>query len=122
MALFSPRATGNHYEALAKTYLLRQGLTFIEQNFHVRRGEIDLIFRHNDTIVFVEVKYRKSPHFGHAAEMVTRSKMNKLWLAAQHWLRQHHYNSEQIAFRFDVIAIHQQGQDIEWIQNVITQG
>ncbi len=57
MGLFSRRAIGNQYESLAKEYLQRQGLRFIEANFTTKVGEIDLIFKEAQTIVFVEVKY-----------------------------------------------------------------
>ncbi|NLS12307.1 YraN family protein [Vibrio sp. SM6] len=116
------RAIGLHYENLAKAYLQRQGLRFIAQNYQIRRGELDLIFRHRETLVFVEVKYRRNAQFGHAAEMVSATKQRRLWIAAQHWLRQNNYNSEHTSIRFDVIAIHQQGDQLEWFQNIITQG
>lgn len=65
------REVGSHYETLARDYLTRQGYRFITANFNTRLGEIDLIMKDGHTFVFVEVKYRKHSHYGHAAEMVT---------------------------------------------------
>ncbi|MDF2153307.1 YraN family protein [Vibrio sp. CAU 1672] len=122
MGLFSRRHIGNHYEALAKRYLQRQGLKFVAQNFQTRVGEIDLIFRHGETIVFIEVKYRKSDHFGTAAEMVTPSKMRKMVKTAHVWLSQQHISENMVDYRFDVVAIQDQGRDINWIPNAISEG
>ncbi|ARV71651.1 YraN family protein [Vibrio campbellii] len=122
MGLFSKRQIGNQYETLAKQYLQRQGLRFLDQNFLTKFGEIDLIFQQGETIVFVEVKYRKNDSFGSAAEMVTRAKMRKLVKTAQIWLSQQKRSAYNIDYRFDVVAIHDSGRDINWIQNAISEG
>jgi putative endonuclease len=122
VGLFSQRQIGNQYETLAKQYLQRQGLHFLDQNFLTKVGEIDLIFQQGETIVFVEVKYRKNDKFGSAAEMVTRTKMRKLVKTAQIWLSQKRRAAQNIDYRFDVIAIHDNGRDINWIQNAISEG
>ncbi len=122
MALFSKRQIGNQYETLAKQFLLRQGLRFIDQNFLTKVGEIDLIFQQDETIVFVEVKYRSNDRFGSAAEMVTYTKMRKLVKTAQIWLSHQKHLRHNIDYRFDVIAIHDSGRDINWIQNAISEG
>lgn len=121
MTLFSKRAIGNRYEALANTFLKRQGLTLIECNFTTKFGEIDLIMRDQHTVVFVEVKYRKDNHFGHAAEFVTRSKRQKLVKTALVWMSRQNRSPHSTDFRFDVVAIHKNGTDINWIKNAITQ-
>lgn len=122
MGLFSKRQIGNQYETLAKQYLQRQGLRLLDQNFLTKVGEIDLIFQQGETIVFVEVKYRKNDSFGSAAEMVTRAKMRKLVKTAQIWLSQQKRSAYNIDYRFDVVAIHDSGRDINWIQNAISEG
>ncbi|AUI85277.1 YraN family protein [Vibrio azureus] len=122
MGLFSKRQIGNQYEALAKHYLQRQGLHFLTQNFLTKTGEIDLIFQQGKTIVFVEVKYRKNDHFGSAAEMVTPTKMRKLVKTAHIWLSKNKYDIHHADYRFDVVAIHNNGDDINWIQNAISEG
>ncbi|MDE1220938.1 YraN family protein [Vibrio aestuarianus] len=122
VVLFSRRALGQHYETTAKQYLQRCGLSFIEQNFTTKTGEIDLIMREKETLIFVEVKYRKNQNHGHAAEMVTAAKMTKLVKTANLWLLKHGLSPYDADFRFDVIAIHHNDQHIEWIKNAITQG
>ena len=116
------KTIGNQYEALAKRYLEHQGLRFIEQNFSTKCGEIDLIMKDRQTIVFVEVKYRKQTHFGHAAEFVTRKKIQKLTRTAYLWLSKNGLSPHTTDFRFDVVAIHQRGDHIDWIKNAVTQG
>ncbi|WP_197475446.1 YraN family protein, partial [Grimontia celer] len=69
-----------------------------------------------------EVKYRQSTQYGLAQEMVTPSKARKLQKAATLWLLQNGLSPYDTDFRFDVVAIHQQGNDINWIMNAITQG
>ncbi|WP_440889759.1 YraN family protein [Vibrio sp. WZ-1] len=122
MGLFSKRQIGNQYETLAKQYLQSQGLRFIDQNFLTKVGEIDLIFQQGETIVFVEVKYRKNDSFGSAAEMVTSAKMRRLVKTANLWLLKRHLSAHTTDYRFDVIAIHNSGADINWIQNAISEG
>ncbi len=122
MKLFNRRATGQAYEAAAEKYLQGCGLVIIERNFQVRGGELDLIMRDDNTIVFVEVRYRQSQQYGHAAETVTPTKMKKLVKAANLWLMKQGLSVYSTDFRFDLVAIHQQGKQIEWIKNVITQG
>ncbi len=122
MPLFNRRAQGQLYEAAAEKYLQGCGLVIIERNFQVRGGELDLIMRDGDTTVFVEVRYRQSQQYGHAAETVTPTKMNKLVKAANLWLMKQGLSVHSTDFRFDLVAIHQQGKQIEWIKNVINQG
>lgn len=116
------RSKGEHYESTAKAYLLDCGLSFIERNFHAKTGEIDLIMQDHDTIVFVEVRYRAQQNYGHAAETVTVQKQNKLIRTASVWLQNHHLSIYTTDFRFDVVAIHANGKQIDWIKNAIVQG
>ena len=120
--LRSKRNTGQYYEAAAEKHLSACGLELIERNFLAKSGEIDLVMRDGAAIVFVEVRYRSSQAFGHAAETVTYRKMKKLQKAASIWLMKQGMSIHSTDFRFDVVAIHQQGQQIEWIKNAITQG
>ncbi|KJY82356.1 endonuclease [Vibrio galatheae] len=120
--MLSKRAQGQHYEVAAEKYLISCGLAPIERNFHIKGGELDLIMSDGETIVFVEVRYRKNQAYGHAAETVTASKMKKLIKAATLWLGKQGLSVYSSDFRFDLVAIHQQGEQIEWIKNAITQG
>ncbi|KJY71707.1 YraN family protein [Vibrio nigripulchritudo] len=122
MKLFNRRALGEKYEALASKHLIGKGLSLIESNFNTKVGELDLIMSEQNTLVFVEVKYRKQSRFGHAAEMVTPAKQKKIVKTAMLWLRKNNLSPYNTDFRFDVVAIHDNGRDIEWIKNAITQG
>ncbi len=116
------RQQGSYYEQMAAEYLRRQGLTFITHNANYHLGELDLVMRDGTTLVFVEVRYRASTNHGHAAETITRSKQARLIKAANCWMLANKINSHSADFRFDIVAIHQAGQQIEWLKNAITEG
>ena len=84
-------------------YLSQRGYTLLERNYRIRRGEIDLIMRQDDTVVFVEVKLRRGTGFGDPLEAVTPHKQSTLRSVAQHHLytRRPHFDT----LRFDVIGI-----------------
>ena len=114
---------GDRGEALALDYLQQHGLSLITRNYHCRRGELDLIMRQGDTVVFVEVRYRQRSDFGGAAASISNRKQQKCLMAAAHFL-QHEKKYAKLAARFDVIAIQGQGQNgklsINWITNAFT--
>jgi putative endonuclease len=87
----TPRASaraqsGVDAEALAARFLEARGLTVLARNFRARRGEIDLVARDGDTLVFVEVRLRRSTAFGGAVESITAQKRARLVAAAQTYL------------------------------------
>jgi len=84
-------------------YLIQNGYTLVERNYRTRRGEIDLIVRKDDTLVFVEVKLRRGTGFGDPLEAVTHRKQNTLRDVAEHYL--YTRKPEFVALRFDVIGI-----------------
>ena len=94
---------GQQAEQWACDYLTQQGLTLITKNYHCRRGEIDLIMQDEHSLVFVEVRYRKSARFGHALESVNHTKQTKIIITAEHYLLNH--KSSYLSYRFDVVAI-----------------
>ena len=108
---------GNRAEKKALKYLKQQGMKPIEENYLCRFGEIDLIMRHQDYLVFVEVRYRKSAHFGGALESIDRHKQAKLRRSAEHYLIRHKLSDSPC--RFDILCL--QGNlekpTIEWIEN-----
>jgi putative endonuclease len=77
---------GARAEALATAYLAGQGLVFVARNFRTRRGEIDVIVRDRDTLVFVEVRLRSRAAYGGAAESITPAKRARLLAAAHAYL------------------------------------
>ena len=98
---------GRQGEQLAREFLEGQGLRFVEANFSLRVGEIDLIMLDQETIVFVEVKYRSSERFGTSLEQVTPGKVRKIKLVAQAYLQR--YARDAAFVRFDVVGISPQG-------------
>jgi putative endonuclease len=84
-------------------YLIQNHYTLVERNYRTRRGEIDLIVRKNDILVFVEVKLRRGTGFGDPLEAVTPRKQEKLRSLAEHYL--YARDPEFDTLRFDVIGI-----------------
>ena len=112
------KALGDAGEALALAHLVRHGLTLVQRNYrvaagpHARGGEVDLILRERDgTLVFAEVRVRRSATQGGAAASVTATKQRRIVYAAQHFLRK---LAQLPPCRFDVVAI-DNGQ-IEWLR------
>ena len=110
------REVGFKYENVAKEYLILQGLVFVESNFYTKFGEIDLIFfeKSSQTIVFVEVKYRKSDFFGSAIEMVTQEKQNRILASSQVYLLKKNWDRN---VRYDIIGVSKGSGNIEWLKN-----
>ncbi len=106
---------GAEAEAEAADFLQQRGLVLLEQNFRSRYGEIDLILRHAQTLVFVEVRLRSNPNFGSAAESITHAKQRKLVRTAQFFLTERGMNQRACSCRFDAVLFG--GPCIEWIQN-----
>ena len=96
------RTQGAHVEALAREFLLRQGLTPVAANANYRGGELDLVMRDGNTLVFVEVRYRRGSGFGGGAASVDANKRRKLVHAAGLFLAAHREHAKAPC-RFDVI-------------------
>ncbi|MBQ9264724.1 MAG: YraN family protein [Clostridia bacterium] len=88
-------------EIKAAHYLRRQGMHILARRYRGGRGEIDLIAKDGDTLVFVEVKARPQGHIGDGARAVTAEKRARLRSAAEHYLLSHPWKS----VRFDVVEI-----------------
>lgn len=107
---------GQSREHLAEKHLRRNGYKIQARNFRTPYGEIDIVARHKGTIVFIEVKARRSNRFGVPQEAVTATKQRRISMAALAYLKKHH--TVDTRARFDVVAI-QDGQDPPLIE-VIT--
>ena len=95
---------GTRGERLAARHLRRRGFKILYRNFRGRQGgEIDLICRDGDTLVFVEVKTRTREDFGRPLEAVNRQKQRRLSLGGLAWLRL--LGNPDILFRFDVVEV-----------------
>lgn len=111
-------AIGRQAEDHARQYLEQQGLELVECNFHCRLGEIDLIMRDGNAVVFVEVRYRKNREFGGPVISISQTKQQKLRAAAKYYMLQNPRAAKK-SLRFDVVAILGADLSIEWIQNAI---
>lgn len=100
-------------EDAAARYLQRAGLSIERRNYRCRRGEIDLIARDGDTLVFVEVRYRRDNRYGSASATVDTRKQSKLLATADSYLQQFKL---ECPCRFDVVAIEGDTQNIQWIR------
>ena len=109
---------GKQSETLAVKHLKKNGFKILEKNYRTKLGEIDIIARDKDTIVFVEVKSRKSDRYGTPKHAITRSKKRKISMVALYYLKT--LDEKNTRARFDVVAIHS-GEDrspkIEMIKN-----
>lgn len=97
------RTVGADYEKMVGSYLEDKGYTILEYNYRCKLGEIDLIAKYQDSLVFCEVKYRKNVSKGHPLEAVGSKKQRTIsncaiWYIAQHQIVNY-------SMRFDVIGI-----------------
>lgn len=115
------RKTGAVGEKIACNFLCLNGYKIIETNYRCRDGEMDIIACQRDTLVFVEVKTRKSFVFGIPEESITPSKMQKLKAVAEHYQQNH--DNLPADWRIDVVAIEVNGAGkvsrIELIENAV---
>ncbi|NOY70202.1 MAG: YraN family protein [Deltaproteobacteria bacterium] len=108
---------GRQGEIIAAEFLKKKGYSIIEANCRTPFGEIDIIAKHCETIVFVEVKSRHSDRFGLPVEAVGRRKQEKITRSALYYLKKH--SLTDVSARFDVMGILFQGKTpaIELIEN-----
>jgi len=115
------RDTGILGEKLARSFLQEQGYHIIETNYRCSEGEIDVVARHKDSLVFIEVRTKKSLEFGSPEESITPKKIERIKATALHY-QQTHSDLPQ-SWRIDVVAIelNQQGKPsrIELIENAV---
>ncbi len=97
------RIFGNSQERRAARFLKSKGLKILDRQYKIKFGEIDIIAKDGDEIVFVEVKARRTAEFGHPEEAVTLSKLNKIAKVAEFYLQE--TAQENAEWRIDVIAI-----------------
>ena len=114
----NPGTVGRDAEDLAERFLVRRGLMPVSRNYRCRRGEIDLVMRDADTLVFVEVRRRTSRAFGGGLDSVDTRKRIRLVAAAEHYLMTHRIGDDHPC-RFDVVAIDGPGRrtTIEWVND-----
>lgn len=111
-------ATGAKGEDTAVEFLLKRGLKILERNFRCPLGEVDIIAREGEKIVFVEVKTRRSSRFGEPKESVDEKKQRRLSLLALYFLKEKGWEASPA--RFDVIGIKVNAggkPEIDWVRD-----
>ena len=116
-----PPAAGRQAENFAARFLKKQGLKVVSTNYRCRVGEIDIIARHLDSTVFVEVRLRNHPSFASGAESVDYFKQKKIIASANHYLQQQ-FGNHPPPCRFDVVSLAEKPTkpaefEVEWIQD-----
>jgi putative endonuclease len=106
-------------EKRAAKFLKRKGYKIIQRNYKCKSGEIDIIARHNDSIVFVEVKTRSTDEFGAPQYAITSAKRNHLSKVALYYIKEKRLINQSC--RFDVVAVkfsqRSRKPEIEHIEN-----
>ena len=112
------RRFGNTGEQMAAAFLQSQGLSVIERQYKKTFGEIDLICRDADEVVFVEVKSRSSSAFGYPEDSVTPQKIGHILRVAEGYLLE--TKQTEVPWRIDVVAIefHEEPPKITHLKNI----
>jgi putative endonuclease len=122
-SLFTPKEKPEHLrrgelgERAAKRHLQRQGLKFLTANFRSDRGEIDLIFRDDDCLVFVEVKTRSSEDWTRPAAAVNARKKRLLSQTALDYLRL--LKNPEVKIRFDIVEVLLAEGDVREVRHLV---
>lgn len=111
------QSLGKAGEELAARCLTESGLTIIARNYRCPKGEMDIIAHDGQTLVFIEVRTRRSSYRGWGEETITQHKVKRLQAIASYYVMQQRYTSWP-CLRFDVIAIRWTGEDPDtlWIK------
>lgn len=111
------RKIGDAGESFVVDFLNKEGLLILERNFVTRHGEIDIIFKDGNYIVFSEVKERFGKNYGSSFEAVNYKKIKSILYSSRVYLFIHGYK-DSVPVRFDVFAI--QNGEINWIKNAFS--
>ncbi len=115
MEYYSKRQTGTRYEDVAVSFLIKKGHTILKRNYRNPYGEIDIISRIDDTIVFTECKYRQNNRYGDPLEAVNYIKQRRISKGALYFCSRF-LKGREAACRFDVVAVYGNGT-IRHIEN-----
>ncbi|TFV63451.1 UNVERIFIED_ORG: YraN family protein [Bacillus sp. AZ43] len=94
---------GARGEAIAVSYLTGRGFRVLDRNWRCRDGELDIVARDGDALVFCEVKTRRGVGYGHPVEAVTVVKQRRMRTLAHRWLAAHDEHAPDL--RFDVVGV-----------------
>lgn len=111
------RRKGDRGEDEALRYLVSRGFKLVERNYRTRYGELDLIMRDGDTLVFVEVKWRANVDYGSPVEAVDERKRRAVRSMAETYLAEREPDFDEA--RFDVVGIlgGRAGSEIEYVRD-----
>ncbi len=116
----STKITGDYGEDLACKYLQKLGYKILERNYRIRGGEIDIVCKENDTLVFVEAKTRYSHEFGLPSESMTFWKIKALLKTAKFYIQKINWGEKE--YRLDFISVDftnsRENPQIELIKNI----
>lgn len=116
--MYNKRQIGSKKEHIAAQYLQEKGYHILDMNYQVRQGEIDIVAKKDEYLIFTEVKYRRNNASGHALEAVTMAKQRQVCKTALFYLNQKKLNPDDCAIRFDVVGI--TGSKITHIENAFS--
>jgi putative endonuclease len=113
--------TGHLGEQLAAGFLQKRGYRIVQTNYRCPEGEVDIVARRKDCLIFVEVRTKRSQEFGSPEESITMAKMDKLRRVAAHYRQAH--DDSPASWRIDVVAVELDRQNrprrIEHIENAV---
>lgn len=109
------KKTGTAYEIIAANYLKEQGVQIIEMNYRLSQGEIDIIGKDKNVLVFIEVKYRKNASYGQPWEAILIKKQKRICYVAKQYVYSKGWKGQ---IRFDVVSIC--GNEIHWFLNAFS--
>lgn len=115
------RNTGILGEKFARDFLKKRGYRIIETNYRCPQGEIDIVARHKDSLVFIEVRTKTSLEFGTPEESITRPKQNRMRKTAFRYLQDHTDQPKQWRIDFVAVELTQKGKPsrIELFENAV---
>ncbi len=113
------KQTGQQGEDIAALYLTQKGYKIVQRNWHCATGELDIVAQDGDSLIFVEVRTKRSHRFGTAAESITSAKQARLIKLAQTYLQES--KLLDCSWRIDVIAIQLESgkPHIDHIENAV---
>jgi putative endonuclease len=111
------RKIGAEIENLVRSYLESQGLSLVVANYGCKIGEIDLIMKDKEILVFIEVRYRKDDSYGDSETTVNKDKQSKIKRAALNYLQENEL-CDKVLCRFDVVGVSGKNRDkLAWIKD-----
>lgn len=111
------KETGREGESLAVSHLEKEGYEILTRNYRCRYGEVDIIARENDCLVFIEVKSRRSLRFGEPCEAIDLRKQKKLSRTALHYLQSRGWMNRNARFDTLFIRLAAGGNELRLIRN-----